>query len=231
MVSRSMRIRSERSPSFGLSLAPSFAVSFCVFLLISLSSVTAQEAGQVEQQVDGTDSDTEQAQPLMAERVVNLSNGRLGLLAPEWWVKKKPRTNIVEFEFALPAVEGDTADGRLTIMGAGGGVEANVARWIGQFKAADGGAVTNAAEPAKNEVAGQVVHWVDLAGTYADKPRGPFGPTTEREGYRMLAAIIATKEHGQYFVKCYGPAKTIASAEAAFKEFIQSLKVGGADEG
>jgi len=189
--------------------------------------VTAEDVAQVET----PDHNADRAAPTLAERTIALSEGRLKLVAPEAWVKKKPRTNIVEFEFALPAVEGDTNDGRLTIMGAGGGVEANIARWMGQFQAADGGALKNAAEPAKNEVDGQVVHWVDLSGTYADKPRGPFGPSTEREGYRMLAAIIATKKHGQYFVKCYGPAKTIAGSEAEFKAFVQSLRVGGKDDG
>lgn len=167
------------------------------------------------------------AQPAVAtpaERTVKLGEDRIAMVAPEGWVRKKPRTNIVQYEFAIPGTE-DEAAARLTIMGAGGGVEANVARWVGQFTAVDDQPIKNAADPTESEVAGQKVHWVDLSGTYADSPRGPFGPKTQRPGYRMLSAIIATKEQGQYFVKCYGPAKTVAAAEKSFKGFIQSLKV------
>lgn len=203
------------------------ALLFALFLGFLVSSVFGEEDSPnpvtkpAAQPVDSTDAPAK----TLAERTVKLSENRMVLIAPEAWERKKPRTNIVEYEFAIPVAEGDGTPGRLTIMGAGGGVEANVARWIGQFRRAEGGAVANAADPAKSEVAGETVHWVDLAGTYADKPRGPFGPTTNREGYRMLAAIIATKESGQYFVKCYGPAKTIAGAEEGFKDFVKSLKV------
>lgn len=160
----------------------------------------------------------------VADRTVKLSAGGMSMVAPEGWARKKPRTNIVQHEFAIPGKEDDDA-ARLTIMGAGGGVEANVARWIGQFQSADGGAVKNAADPPQSEVAGQTIHWVDLSGTYAGSPRGPFGPKTNRPGYRMVSAIIATKAQGQYFVKCYGPATTVAAAEKSFREFIQTLKV------
>ncbi len=144
------------------------------------------------------------------------------LTTPPKWVSKQPRSRIVEFEFEVPAFEGDSTAGRVTVMGAGGGVEANIDRWKGQFKAPEGETVD--ADVKKLTVAGQEVHLVDIKGTYLDKP-GPFvpGPGTECPDYRMLGAVIVTKDAGQYFVKMYGPANTIGAAEPGFRKMIEGM--------
>ena len=49
-------------------------------------------------------------------------------------------------------------------------------------------------------------------------------PSTERPNYRMLGAIISIKDGGQYFVKLYGPEKTIAAAEPGFMKMVEGLK-------
>lgn len=156
--------------------------------------------------------------------LVTIADGAISLQAPGTWVKKKPATRIVEVEFAVPKVEGDSADGRLTIMQAGGSVEDNIGRWIGQFTQTDNKPTRDRAVIAEEEIAGQTVHTVDISGTYADR-RGPFAPAVQREDYRMLAAIVVTKENGQQFIKLYGPRKTIAANEKSFNEFVKSLKV------
>lgn len=145
------------------------------------------------------------------------------LTAPAKWISKEPRSRIVEFEFEVPAFEGDSTAGRVTVMGAGGGVEANIDRWKGQFKAGEGENV--AADVKKLTVSGQEVHLVDIKGTYLDKP-GPFvpGPGVECPNYRMLGAVIVTKDAGQYFVKMYGPANTVGAAEPGFKKMIDGMK-------
>jgi hypothetical protein len=56
---------------------------------------------------------------------------------------------------------------------------------------------------------------------------GPFagGKTIMRENYRMLGAIIQTKDKGNYFLKLYGPKATIDENEKGFQELVKSLKV------
>lgn len=71
-------------------------------------------------------------------QVVDLAQGALQLPLPVAWKKGTPRSRIVEHEFTLPKAEGDQEDGRLTIMSAGGGVEANIARWEAQFQTSNG---------------------------------------------------------------------------------------------
>ena len=68
----------------------------------------------------------------------------------------------------------------MTIMGAGGSVEANIDRWIGQFTQPDGSDTKKAAKIEQKKIGGQEVHLVDVAGTYKDQ-RGPFagGPVVD----------------------------------------------------
>ncbi len=155
---------------------------------------------------------------------ISLADGKLTLTAPADWKKQEPSVRIIEYEFSIPAAEGDENDGRLTIMGAGGSVEANIDRWIGQFSQPDNKSTKDRTKQEKITVDGQTVHLVDISGTYKDQ-RGPFAPATIYKDYRMLAAIIATDKSGQYFVKFTGPAKTVAANEKAFRELIESLEV------
>lgn len=153
---------------------------------------------------------------------VSLAEGQLTMTAPAEWKKQEPSVRIIEAEFAVPAVEGDKNPGRLTIMAAGGSVEQNIERWMGQFSQPDGKATKERTATEKITVDGQAVHLVDITGTYKDQ-RGPFAPATSHEDYRMLGAIIATEKSGRYFVKFYGPKKTIAANEKAFRAMIESL--------
>lgn len=154
---------------------------------------------------------------------IALSEGRLNLSLPSSWEKKTPRSRIVEFEFEAKAAEGDDKGARVTIMGAGGSVKANIDRWVGQFKPENGkGLVKSKVEEKK--IDGHAVHLVDIQGTYLDRP-GPFVPNAiERPGYRMMGAIFVTPV-GQYFLKMYGPAKTMAENQKVFLKAVESLKV------
>lgn len=153
---------------------------------------------------------------------LKLAGGQLELTAPAKWQRKQPKVRIIEHEFAVPAAEGDKADGRMTVMGAGGGVQANIDRWFGQFSQPDGGSTKDRAKVKKTKIGGHDVHLVDVSGTFRDQ-RGPVAPAVERAGYRMLAAIIET-DRGDYFIKFYGPQRTVAENEKPFLQMIDSLE-------
>ena len=107
--------------------------------------------------------------------------------------------------------------------GQGGGVEANLDRWIGQFLQADGKPSKAAAKIVKRSVHGLPVTTVDVSGAYT----GMGGPTAQpgpaAPGYRMLGAIVEGPQ-GSIFIKFVGPAKTIAANRAAFDKMIASLE-------
>ncbi len=139
--------------------------------------------------------------------------------APEAWTAVQPRSSMIQAEFALPKVDGDESDGRLTVMMAGGSIDANVERWRGQFAELEDKPVE------KLDASGKKVTLVDLSGTFNEQ-RGMMGPVTERPGYRMLAAIIEMPS-GLLFVKGYGPAKTMAKHAGDFRAFVETLASPG----
>lgn len=159
-----------------------------------------------------------------ADRSIGLAEGKLTLDAPKDWVRKQPRTRIVEHEFAVPAGKPDATDGRFTVMAAGGGVEANIARWVDQFSQSDGSSTKEKTKVQKLKVGGQEVHYVDISGDFKDQA-GPFAPATLRKDYRLLGAIIVTEKAGQHFLKLTGPKETIGAQEKAFQDMVNSLKM------
>ncbi len=157
-----------------------------------------------------------------AGETLKLAEGRLQLEAPEAWKKVKPRVKFIEYEFAVPAAAEGGADGRVTVMGAGGTVQQNIDRWLGQFTQPDGKASKDVATVNTQKLSDVKLHTIDVSGTYGDR-RGPFAPAVERPGYRMLAAIIETPQ-GNYFIKFYGEAKTVAAHAEAFEEMVEELQ-------
>lgn len=148
---------------------------------------------------------------------VSLAGGKYTMQAPKGWKSKQPRVNIIEAEFIIPKVEGDAVDGRLTIMPSGGGVEANIQRWKGQFSKTDTSGVK------KIKSGDFEIHVVDISGTFKDQ-RGPFAPATMRKDYRMMGAIIVMEDGPDYFAKLYGPKKTIGKNADAFLKFVKSFQ-------
>ena len=134
--------------------------------------------------------------------------GGLVLNIPEAWKKEKPASNFRLAQFAIPMAEGDKEAGELALFnfGFGGGVKANIDRWIGQFHK-DG----RKTKVTRGELEAGKYFFVELSGTF-NKPIGP--PVQRRtepvEGFRMLGVILGVEKKGVYFFKMTGPDKTVA---------------------
>jgi hypothetical protein len=151
------------------------------------------------------------------------------LAAPEGWKRVQPKSSIVETEFSIPSEGEGLQPGRMTVMGAGGSIQANVDRWYGQFAQPDGSDTKSKATTKKVKLAGCDVTIVDITGTYKDAPAGPFagGKAVDRPDYRMLAAIVETPDRGNYFLKFYGPGKTVAKYADGFRAMVEGLVPAG----
>jgi len=184
-------------------------VVFCVIALVVVCAL----AGVARAQAVAEDA-----------RAFTIANGAFSLEAPAGWKQVPPKSGIVETEFAVPS-EGGDAPGRMTVMGAGGSVQANVDRWYGQFAQPDGSDTKDKATTKTLKLAGCTVTLVDVSGTYKDMPGGPFagGQAVERPGYRMLAAIVETADKGSYFLKFYGPGATVAKHADGFRKMVEGL--------
>ena len=161
-----------------------------------------------------------------AGREIGLAEGKIIFEAPMTWTRKQPKSRIIEHEFAVPAVGEGKDDGRFTVMGAGGGIEANIARWQGQFTQGDGTTTAEKTKTQKLQVNGVEVYYVDISGDYKDSA-GPFNPApaVTRPNYRMLAAIVNSEKLGQYFLKFYGPKDLVTANEKPFQDMVNALKL------
>ncbi|QDT70566.1 hypothetical protein MalM25_35150 [Planctomycetes bacterium MalM25] len=158
-------------------------------------------------------------------RAIDLAGGALAFDAPEAWDSVTPGSRILEHELSVDAPEGsDAADARLTIMAAGGSVEANLSRWVGQFQTIDRSQDRDAPMKQEIEAGGMKGTLLDVSGTYLESAGGPFGPKTPREGYRLVGAIVQTKGSGNYFFKLIGPKATVDPAAETFREMVESLR-------
>jgi len=134
---------------------------------------------------------------------------------------RAPKSKMRAAEYGVPGVDGK-ADAELTVFyfgpGQGGSVDANLERWIGQMKRADGSPAMADAKRAKRKVGAIEVSTLDVAGTFS----GGMGGGGPVEDARMLA-IVAVGPEGPVFFKLVGPAVTVASAEQAFNGLVESL--------
>lgn len=127
--------------------------------------------------------------------------------------------------YTIPKVSGDSEDGELAVFyfgpNSGGGIEANLERWIKQFTAVDPKQIKRD----ERSTHGMVQHIVEIpSGTYEGGMGMPGSSTGKKEGFGLLGAIVETPV-GNYFFKLTGPKKTIAAAKPKFVGLLDSIQV------
>jgi hypothetical protein len=105
-------------------------------------------------------------------------------------------------------------------LGQGGGVQANMDRWQGQFKAPGGKPAM--AKMNKITVHGLPVTTIDVSGEYSGMG-GPTGAASAVAGYRLLGAILENAG-GNVFIKFTGPAKTMTANQPKFQQLVDSFE-------
>lgn len=97
--------------------------------------------------------------------------------------------------------------------GGGGGTQANVERWYGQF-------ADRKNEKSESTTVGKTkVTYVKAEGTYQSGMPG--GAKTPMANYALLGAIIEAPD-GSIFVKGTGPTAATKTAEAEFRKMVES---------
>ena len=136
--------------------------------------------------------------------------------APGSW-KDLGSDGMRQAQFRLAPVEGDAAEGEINVFyfgpESGGGVEANLQRWIGQITLPDGGDPTAKAERSTFTTDGMPGHIVSLDGSYKSgggRPMGGGGETLP--GYRLVGVVIEGPQ-GSVFFKLTGPEATARAME------------------
>ena len=117
--------------------------------------------------------------------------------------------------YHVPHAPGDEADADVSVTQAGGTVQANIDRWIGQF----GPEAKKTAKQTTRTIAGFEVTVVEVEGAYnggMSDSKAPAGKAA------LLGAIVATPGMPHFF-KITGPAKTVTSARAELDALLASI--------
>jgi len=143
------------------------------------------------------------------------------------WIQEKPRTSMRLAQFRLPG-KGNSGDAELGVFvfpGSGGAVQANIDRWVAQFKQPDGSSSAEKAEIIKSTSNGLPVTLVYVTGTHLNGAMGgPMsGKAEELPKFAMIAAIVETSSD-PWFFKTVGPQATIDQWRPSFESFAKTFK-------
>jgi hypothetical protein len=151
--------------------------------------------------------------------------GGLSWAIPQGW--SAGPTKSMRIDTYIIDAEGDDTDSAECAVfhfgsTSGGGIEANLLRWAGQFEQPDGGNSMEKADIDSLSVNGLNVVTIDLTGDYLVSG-AMMQVTGKKTGYRLLGAIVEGPQ-GSVFFKLTGPENTVKSAKDGFDALLQSIK-------
>jgi hypothetical protein len=155
--------------------------------------------------------------PLRAEDSATFTVGAFRFSRPAEWKWIEPTSSMRKAQLQIPGKDGAApADVVFFFFGAGqgGGVQANVDRWLGQF--AD---KPDAGKTEPLDVKGAKVTLVSTEGTMKASPFG--GQTQDQPGSGLLGAILEHPE-GAVFVKMTGPAALVKASREKFVGMVRT---------
>jgi hypothetical protein len=140
---------------------------------------------------------------------------------PAGWQSEAPQSSM---RLAQAAIPGPGGPGQLAVFffgpGGGGGVDANIQRWIEQMEVAPG----TEPRPDSFEVNGYKVSVIDVQGTIKPSSMG-MGPSTPQPDSRLLGAVVEGPG-GPWFFKATGPETTLGPQREAFLAMLRSVRAG-----
>lgn len=129
---------------------------------------------------------------------------------PARWKEVPNPSSMRLATYEIPGADGKA---ELSVTQAGGSVDANAQRWVGQFDAAS----QKSAKRTTKKIGGFDVTIVEVQGVYSGGMSGDGGANTA-----LLGAIVASPGM-PYFFKMTGPAKTVTGARAELDQLLASL--------
>jgi hypothetical protein len=138
--------------------------------------------------------------------------------APASWEKAENPSPMRKATYKIKRADGDPEDAELSVSQAGGTVEANIARWTGQFEKSKG----DATKRSDKQIGELKVSLVEIHGTFAGGGMPGAAPAAPKPGWAMLGAIVETST--PTFFKLTGPEKTVVAARADFEKMLDTLR-------
>ena len=198
-----------------------------LFLLLALAACGAGDSSNGEQQSSQHGADARIATHSKGNAPSMLGNTTIAGIsftpASHW--KNLEASGMRQAQYRLPPVGEDTAEGEVNIYyfgpQSGGGVEANLQRWVGQMTLPEGTNPATAIQKSTFTADGMAGHVVALNGSYKSGGGRPMGGSTQLlPGYRLVGVVLEGPE-GSLFFKLTGP---LATAEIMEIELMKMVK-------
>lgn len=138
------------------------------------------------------------------------------LNVPAGWDNVGPEPRQLGFISGRILIPSGDQQAELIISSTGGGIDANLKRWVGQFQMAEG------ASPKREKMTidGHDGDWMELSGTYNARSFGKSGP---HENWAVIGIGIARDEH-DFYLKLNGPKETVDAIRDDFRTFVTTAK-------
>ena len=151
----------------------------------------------------------------------------ISFTAPSHW-KNLEASGMRQAQFRLPAIQGDSAEAEVNVFyfgpKSGGGVQANLDRWIGQMTLPDGSDPATAIERSTFSANGMAGHVVSLNGSYKSGGGRPMGGDVQLlPGYRLVGVVLEGPQ-GSLFFKLTGPQATAEVMEGDLMKLVENAQ-------
>lgn len=146
--------------------------------------------------------------------------GGLVMPKPVAWIWQRPTMQFRTLQYEVPAPAGASPAAELIFSlfpsGGAGPIDANIERWINQFRA--GSAEDPVTQRTELEIDGLRVIRIDLRGAYMG-----MGAAAPRPQTAQLGAIVEAPG-ANVFIRLLGPEATVESARADFDTMIAGIR-------
>jgi hypothetical protein len=204
-----------RIPTLTILALSALILSACGSRIVPAEDPDPQQMAEAQKASDAAAGEGERA-----------SAGGVSWAKPSGWIIQQPRP-MRAATYTVPSQASESAAGECAVFyfgpNQGGGVDANIARWLGQVQQPDGSDTQEEAEIGKGEAGGMTVTTVDVSGTYLASS-GPMMQVKETKPDHRLVGAIVEGPQGAVFFKFTGPAETVAGAKEAFDAMVQSVR-------
>jgi hypothetical protein len=137
--------------------------------------------------------------------------------APSGWQSVPSASAMRKASYRIPKAAGDAEDAEMSVTQVGGGLDANIDRWVTQF-----GGSRDSLKRTQRTVGPLKVTIVELEGKFSGGGMPGAPSTGPKEGWALLGAIVESVDP-PYFFKLTGPKKTVQAARPAFDKLVSSM--------
>ncbi|WP_437738624.1 hypothetical protein [Sorangium sp. So ce1335] len=197
-----------------------------VAALAAACSKTPEPTATTAPEPPSTSKPAEPAQPAAAPTAPaaggqQAAGAELAWDAPASFESAPNPNSMRKATYRIKRAAGDPEDAELSVMPAGGSVDANITRWVGQFseKSADS---PKRSELKVNDIKVTVV---EVKGTFAGSGMPGMPVSDPKAKHALLGAIAEMPSGDLWFFKMTGPEKTVTGARADFDKLVNSLRV------